>query len=705
MKKFMCMALGAFALLACSESSQSVGGTTEDPNTLAQNSSSSSVPSSYSPRYALCRTSAEDNFAKPSEAEACDWYAEMWNPGLGYRVRTGFDNGTNTSGIWYLTFDSTELLIPSFKWLDEVDDKYDSLSMSKVIDACHGEICGMARFETVHNGAEQIEEAGYALATIGFSLSGKNASGQFDEVDVSDLNGLCVGYSTEGMPLLVLDFSDSINALLGSRRYAVRMERTTKDARGVDVSSKKECYAWDDFKLMVIYEKEKTAESTSISVYDAIKHLVGIRFVFHSIYPNHYEVFRLSQIGWYSQIDNIKRNEENSLPVVAEDCESPEIEESFCSCNYADSVAIRDGNRLGVDSGWTEAVEKYGDMIYGNLCVFDFSLESYGSVWLDFSSKKQPCDNPVSKIVRCSDGSRRISEDFSYVKSAYDSIVEYVAMETKLRILDKIDSCMEFASDLNHLKTFNEKFSESYDELSDYGELWNFLKNEKVQTSLYADSTWPQGTSNGGEWFYESDSVKGGSSSAFYWGLEDYEGASIDEIRADRGHLHFEVTFTKKQHDPDPYGDIGFYVAGFDSNGNALPADISNWNGICVVYSTEELSSILLELMLDLGDSINRDLAYDLPKVTLPLSQKYQEFCFAWSDFKQGGWGKEKEGYKYSITGDDAAQKAVKIFFRLSADSRNYLVDMLKEDDSPIDWEEKVFGMYFDLLGISANRD
>jgi hypothetical protein len=129
----------ALALWAAACSDDTVAGTSTEPNTLALESSSSTVYSSDSEQFGgprLCRV------ADMQKASAdCDWFAEMWNPESGYRVHTGFDNGTNTSGIWFLELDSTKLLIPSVEWPAEVSDVYDSLSFSNVIDACNGAVC------------------------------------------------------------------------------------------------------------------------------------------------------------------------------------------------------------------------------------------------------------------------------------------------------------------------------------------------------------------------------------------------------------------------------------------------------------------------------------------------------------------------------------------------------------------------------------
>ncbi|WP_295860102.1 hypothetical protein [uncultured Fibrobacter sp.] len=713
MKKFMYMALSAFALLACSEDAQNVGGTSEDPNTLALNSSSSSVPSSYSPHYVLCRLSADDNFTKPNESDACDWYAEMWNPELGYRVRTGFDNGTNTSGIWYWTFDSTELLIPSIRWPAEASGEYDSLALSGVIDACHGELCGKTIISPIndgqHHSVSDYEVFGNALVSLGFSVAGKNASGKFDEADVSDLNGICIGYSTNSFFHLVLDFSDSVNALMGQTSYEAYLVRSTQYDRAVDTSYREECFAWSDFRVFNLFDMSGSFNqpTPSITVQEAVKHLVGIRIVFDSYYPAS-AIFRIVRMGWYSEVDNINRTVEYSLPVIDEDCESPIVVEHFCSCNYADSIAIREGTKSGYYKAVEEVQTKYGNSQRYDHCMADLGFEFLAEMLGDSPSKNKPCDNPENKIVRCQDGSYRFAEEFSSIKSGFDSVLDYAMMTRKLKYLHDMDSCVnpglypvQEVSSSSYVP-----YDEAYDMVRDYGELWNFYRNENVQTSLYADSTWPENVDNGGAWFYETDSAKGGHSTAVWCLDSDYPGWSIEAMRTFSGELDYYIEYDENQRNPKPYGDIGFYVAGFDSNGNALPADISNWNGICLAYNFDD-ESARLNLIIDLGDSVNRDLGYDLPSVELPVTNNYQTACFNWSDFKQDGRGKDVEGYKYSITGEEAARKAVKIYFRIQSiyDNHETLADILDDPPPPEETFEYTYTLYFGITGLSANRN
>ena len=146
-KKLYMVCAGAISLAMLGCSDDSVSGSSEDPNVLTALGSSSSVVDNSSssvwflpdgPLH-LCRVSEMEK--APAN---CDWYGEMWNPESGNRVHTGFDNGTNTSGIWYWYLDSGNVLLPRAEWPAEVSDNYDSLSLSKVIESCNGSVCGAA---------------------------------------------------------------------------------------------------------------------------------------------------------------------------------------------------------------------------------------------------------------------------------------------------------------------------------------------------------------------------------------------------------------------------------------------------------------------------------------------------------------------------------------------------------------------------------
>lgn len=188
------------------------------------------------------------------------------------------------------------------------------------------------------------------------------------------------------------------------------------------------------------------------------------------------------------------------------------------------------------------------------------------------------------------------------------------------------------------------------------GDLWSY--GPKVKTDAYADDPSKFGN-RAGEFFIETDSAEGGKTELYWFGSDrrpsTFEGCTLEgyihaNVRWDKGDLPYEVGH-------DPYFNLGFYVAGFDSDGVAMSADISNWNGMCFVYSGTTNPT----LQLDLGDSINKKLGNVLPSVTLFASSEPQ--CFEWKDFKQPATGKEHG----VISGEEAAKHVEKIVLHFQA--------------------------------------
>ncbi len=188
------------------------------------------------------------------------------------------------------------------------------------------------------------------------------------------------------------------------------------------------------------------------------------------------------------------------------------------------------------------------------------------------------------------------------------------------------------------------------------GDLWSY-GDRKAKTNAYADDPSKFGN-RAGEFFYETDSVEGGATELYWFDVNGksstFENSIFNaEIEWNKGNLPYEVGH-------DPYFNIGFYVAGFDSNGVVMSADVSNWNGMCFVYSGTTNPTLLL----DLGDSINKKLGYVLPSVTLIAQEEPQ--CFEWKDFKQSASDKEHG----MISGEDAAKHVEKIILHFQAKPR-----------------------------------
>ena len=213
------------------------------------------------------------------------------------------------------------------------------------------------------------------------------------------------------------------------------------------------------------------------------------------------------------------------------------------------------------------------------------------------------------------------------------------------------------------------------------GDLWDPYKDVAVVlTNKYADDSSKFGI-DAGKWFWEVDSIDGGKSTIL-WGEGAEYGGSLDSAVAsaqEYNGLSGEARLDKGGLTYNPFVRVGFYVAGFDSCGVALSADITNWNGICVAFK----SDVGPVLELDLGDSLNKELSWALPMVSLRRASNElgRSMCFSWSDFKMPSWAKN---YKYQISGEEAAKRVVRIFMRFQDEPGNYK---------------------FNIMAIGSNRD
>lgn len=201
-----------------------------------------------------------------------------------------------------------------------------------------------------------------------------------------------------------------------------------------------------------------------------------------------------------------------------------------------------------------------------------------------------------------------------------------------------------------------------------YGDLW-INHSTRVTTEAFADDSSKYGD-RAGEFFFGTDFIEGGKSQITW----DDGGTNPRITEFGNGFLSAIVSLDKGEMDKEPYVYVGFNVAGFDSNGTPIPADISNWNGICVFY----IASVDMSLRLDLGDSINQKLDFALPSVSLEKGQSTQ--CFEWTQFKQPESKKEHE----VISGEEAAKHVVNILFHVQS-------------------SEEIVG--FKILAIGTNRD
>lgn len=193
------------------------------------------------------------------------------------------------------------------------------------------------------------------------------------------------------------------------------------------------------------------------------------------------------------------------------------------------------------------------------------------------------------------------------------------------------------------------------------GAYWDDESEADVQTSLYVEDKSQFGI-DAGKWFLDIDTADGGKST-IQWAVpvgNEKDSASILPVMEECGGLCGTFKLDRGDLNYDPFVRVGFNVAGFDSNGVALTVDVSNWTGICLMYQ----ATIGASLVLDIGDSLNKALEYDLPFATLPKSTAGSSRCFEWSKFKRAGWGAAIEGWEDDVVGEMAARHLSKVYIQ-----------------------------------------
>lgn len=120
-------------------------------------------------------------------------------------------------------------------------------------------------------------------------------------------------------------------------------------------------------------------------------------------------------------------------------------------------------------------------------------------------------------------------------------------------------------------------------------------------------------------------------------------------------------TYSLKKHGTvdHPYAGVYFLISGEGNDYTPRVTDVSDYNGICVVYTAD--SDISLEMNFD--KETNKNLGNDFPRVTLPKTSTPVMKEFKWSEFTQSGSSDLK------ISGDEAAKKLTALNFLFRSDA------------------------------------
>lgn len=219
LRKILGVAASAALLnvVACSDDN------TCDPVNVSVESSSSVEESSSSETVAVESSSSIAN-GNCTESKAT---YNMWNgPVAEYRVNTGADNGSETSGYWFTflseTSEKSSVIIP------KLNSEY--VTGEELFYCCDG-VCGAFDFVDM-----------YGPMGVGFLVAGESAANDKTPAlgDISSWDGLCVTYASE----------DVLNVVLSNIQDETYEKVHDQPRFGLpkSLSLKTVCLNWDDFK-------------------------------------------------------------------------------------------------------------------------------------------------------------------------------------------------------------------------------------------------------------------------------------------------------------------------------------------------------------------------------------------------------------------------------------------------------------------------
>ncbi|MBR4785590.1 MAG: hypothetical protein IK012_10135 [Fibrobacter sp.] len=418
------IALGAILLwAACSdENSVRISGATEDPNMITADTST----------YVLCHRSLAKSSGN-DKSDECRWSAEMWSRESGYRVRTGFDNGTNTSGIWFWALNGANEREAHVDWPGKATADYDSMALADVIDKCGGSLCGTAYFDDMTLIYTRSEYWPRSSVSFEFSFAGKDSSGNFESVDASEMQGICIEYIGKGMKMELVLGEDSLKGWRESWTHAVNMP--DYEVVDPDVNSKgyEICFPWSSFI--------RYAPMTR----DVVPYLQGLRISIgtdRSAYFSSY--FDIIGLGEYVH----SGSNEGTIRPVKRECEVESVMDYFCDCSYSDERSAYEAKNqarayfkgLLRRTIWDSSVVIPHAAEY---CLNDVLMQVLNEEKIDtVFSWERPCDNQLPKTLTCVGGTVSESVEFSEVRAEYEQRLRYDFEREKIVVDSVVAQCL-----------------------------------------------------------------------------------------------------------------------------------------------------------------------------------------------------------------------------------------------------------------------
>ncbi len=189
--------------------------------------------------------SSSSGFVPPPPYYDCfqTWYG---NEGV-YRIETGLDVGTETSGYWYTFGDDADGGMSTIIWPVPPGNEYADDAMDPIIDYCGG-LCGEYFLD---KGSMYYDP----FVGVGFNLGGYEDGSMAVPVDASRMGGIRVTYTSDAAITLEMGLGDDMDQKLGYDLPAVTLPKATS-------ATTKE-FPWSSFKRAGWGNGKTTGEEAS----------------------------------------------------------------------------------------------------------------------------------------------------------------------------------------------------------------------------------------------------------------------------------------------------------------------------------------------------------------------------------------------------------------------------------------------------------
>ena len=204
-----------------------------------------------------------------------------------YRVDTGLDDGTETSGYWYSYTDSGDGGSSTIVWPTDLGNDYSDDALDPVIDYCGG-LCFTV---TLNEGYD------YPYAGVGFNVTGGDQVGG----DASSWGGIDVSYVADGKFYLELAPEDEASVTAYNNFTVTLASASTETIKS---------NAWSSFS-------QESGWGNTVDIAAVYGDLAAVKFKFANLTVGTSCYFNITKVGAYGSLSPIASSTKASSSVKA----------------------------------------------------------------------------------------------------------------------------------------------------------------------------------------------------------------------------------------------------------------------------------------------------------------------------------------------------------------------------------------------------